>query len=135
MENATRALLIAGGVLIAIIILSVLVITLQRTGNVSRGYDQTVQTEEITIFNSNFTKYLGQDLTIHQVVTIYNFAKSNNVSCNKHYDEDNIKDDLDGITINAEGKRMQNTYKISISYGTDGYVSGISFSDPVKKEV
>lgn len=77
MENATKALLIAGGVLIAIITISVLVITFQKVGSVSKTYDQTVSQEEITRFNTNFTKYLGQNLTIHEVVTICNFAYNN----------------------------------------------------------
>ena len=40
MENATKALLIAGGVLIAIIIISVMVITFKKTGNISKTYDK-----------------------------------------------------------------------------------------------
>ena len=104
MENATKALLMAGGVLIAIIILSVLVITLHHTGNVSKGYDQTVQTEEITTFNSNFTKYLGQNFTIHQAITITNFANSNGV------------DVIGKYTIKING------------YDSNGYINSITIS-------
>ncbi len=121
MENATKALLIAGGVLIAIIIISVLVITFQKTGNVSRTYSQTVDQEQITIFNSNFTKYVGQDLTIHEVVTICNFAYNNgthNVTVNSQhinpFTSDNIKDNL------------ENRYELKINaYDINGYITNV----------
>ncbi len=123
MENASKALLMAGGVLIAILIISVLVITFQKTGNVSKSYDKTLNQEEITKFNSNFTKYLGQELTIHEVVTICNFAYNNgthkvkvNNQLNNPFTSDNIKDNL------------ENTYKLIIpnnAYNTNGYITNV----------
>ena len=113
MENATKALLIAGGILIAIIIIWVMVTLFQNTGRTSESYNKRLSAEEIEIFNSNFTKYLGQDLTIHQVVTICNFAKSNGVEYPK-YGVDNIEEDLTQIKV-ENGKRMQKVYTINIS--------------------
>ena len=55
MENATKALLIAGGVLIAIIIISVMVVTFQKTGNVSKTYKSNIDEEEI----ERIAKYFG----------------------------------------------------------------------------
>lgn len=102
MENATKALLMAGGVLIAIIIISVIVITLQKTGNVTKTYDKTIDQEEITKFNVNFTKYVGKELTIHQLVTICNFAYNDethrvkvNNSTDNPYTNDKIQRNLD----------------------------------------
>lgn len=125
MENATKALLIAGGVLIAILIISVLVVTLQKAGNVSKSYDKSVSQEEIKKFNVNFTKYLGQDLTIHQVVTICNFAYKDgthkvkvNGSEDNPYTNDKIKENLD------------NKYIITInSYDGNGYITNILISE------
>ena len=121
MENATRALLMAAGVLIGIIIISVMVITLQKTGNVSQSYDKTVQTEEITKFNSNFTKYLGrQDLTIHEVVTITNFAYSNGVTVTGRKTTDDINETT-----------LEEKYSIKInsdSYDANGYIKSIEIS-------
>lgn len=106
MENATKALLIAGGVLISIIIISVLVVTFQKFGNVSKTYDATVNQEEITKFNTNFTKYLGQELTIHEVITITNFAESNDIVVINGKKTSNIsEDDLS----------KKNTYAIQIN--------------------
>lgn len=138
MENATKALLIAGGVLIAIIIISVLVITLQKTGNVSKSYDKTVQTEEVTTFNSNFTKYLGQKITIHEVVTICNFAQNNNTHKLSNIlgikTEADIANDIERITTtnDEDGKvvRNQPTYTLKINgYDNNGYVDSITITN------
>ena len=117
MENATKALLMAGGVLIAIIIISVLVITLQKTGNVSKSYDETVQTEEITKFNSNFTKYLGQKFTIHEAITITNFANSNGLKINGG----KTTSDID------QSDALEKKYSITINnYDDNGYIKEIT---------
>ncbi len=138
MENATKALLIAGGVLIAILIITVMVMLFNSTGNVSRTYNDRIETEEITKFNTNFTKYLGQKITMHDVVTIYNFAinnKTRKVDCPVEYNATNIQNDLSNITV-VNGKRMQNAYEINISYDEDtGYVSQISFNSVGKIEI
>ena len=123
MENATKALLMAG-VLIAILIITIFIAVLQSTGGVSKRYKESISSEQITTFNSNFTKYLGQDLTIHEVVTICNFAKDNNIhivnSIINGKTEADILDD-----INTPNKI---TYKLRIlEYNTNGFIDKIKF--------
>ena len=134
MENATKALLVAGGVLIAILIITLLISVLQSTGKVSKQYNESTSSEQITTFNNNFTKYLGKDLTIHDVVTICNFAKQNNifkVNVPTGYNTSKIKQDLDVMSANP-GKK--NIYQIKIdAYDTSGYISKISFTGPTLK--
>lgn len=79
MENASKALLMAASMLIGIILISLLVIMFRNSGNVSSSYDKTISQEEISVFNSNFTKYIGKNLTIHEVKSIINFAITNGV--------------------------------------------------------
>lgn len=120
MENATKALLIAGGVLIAIIIISIIVMTFQKTGTISKTYNKSIDQETIAEFNTNFTKYLGQELSIHQVVTICNYAtknKTHTVQVDKTYTAGDIKDNL------------LNKYNLKIdSYDNDGFISKISIT-------
>lgn len=120
MENATKALLIAGGVLIAIIIISVMVITFKKTGNISKTYDKTINQEDVTKFNENFTKYLNKELTIHQAITITNFAKENGVAIDG------------GVKVSEiEERTLKNRYKISISisdYNKEGYITRITLN-------
>lgn len=119
MENATKALLIAGGVLIAIIIISVMVITFKKTGNISKTYDKTINQEDVTKFNENFTKYLNKELTIHQAITITNFAKENGVAINREVKVSEIIDE----------ETLKNRYKISIlGHNEEGYITGITLN-------
>ena len=144
MENASKALLIAGGVLIAIIILALIVGVFRSAGNQSRTYNKTMQAEEITKFNSNFTKFLGKNLTIHEVVTICNFAEQNNIHKveipeSQKKIAQNIKNDNDQIEveIDSEGKKIkkQPAYNIKIEkYDLDGYITKISFISVGKKD-
>ncbi len=134
MENATKALLIAGGVLIAILIITLFRSVLQSTNKVSKQYNGAISSEQITTFNSNFTKYLGKDLTIHDVITICNFAQQNNtykVNVPTGYDTSKFSEDLAVRTANP-GK--MNTYQIKIEeYDASGYISKVSFIGPVLK--
>ena len=76
MENASKALIIAGGILIAILIVTVAVYLFTNYGSIGKSYDQTLQTTEIQKFNENFTRYEGrEDVTIQEIVTLYNFVE------------------------------------------------------------
>lgn len=76
MENASKALIIAGGVLIAILLLTLFTYLFSKmaTGT-SKIYDKMEQSE-IAEFNQKFLNYKGRDdLKIQDVVTIINLAK------------------------------------------------------------
>ena len=76
MENATKALLIAGGVLIAIIILTIGVTLYSMYSNQSKEYSQIITTTEIQKFNSKFDVYVGRtDITAQEVASVVNLAK------------------------------------------------------------
>ena len=132
MENASKALLMAGGILIGVLILSLMTTLFVSSKQLSTSYDNTKNAEAIQRFNVNFTKYLGQDLTIHEVVTICNFASRDS---NKVIDVDvtaggltsqNIKDTVAQYTKEASSIQK---YRIIINgYSDDGYINSISFS-------
>ncbi len=92
MENASRALLMAGGVLIAIIIISIAVYMFTTYSNVGTRYETITESNEKIKFNTNFTKFEGRtDITAQEIVTIVNFAKD-------YYENNQIN-----ITVNASG--------------------------------
>lgn len=81
MENASKALLIAGGFLVTILFLSLVayLFTLGREYS-SKKIDE-IKSKEQNQFNQQFLNYAGRtDLTIQDVVTIVNLAKDNNKS-------------------------------------------------------
>ena len=79
MENATKALLIAGGVLIAIIIISLLIRTY---GNISFFHREQISSEEaerIESYNKEYTKYLNKYVYGTEVITAINKTINNNI--------------------------------------------------------
>ncbi len=79
MENASKALLMAGGVLLGILILSLGVYLFTSFGGTSSRIHDNIEENQIAQFNSQFTKYVGnENVTIHDVVTMANLATENN---------------------------------------------------------
>ena len=87
MENASRALLIAAGVLVGVLLLSLAVYLFTIFGNFGSEMSIQMNQKNISEFNSQFTKYESyqdengdwQNLCrAHDVVTIANLAKENN---------------------------------------------------------
>jgi len=78
MENASRALIMAAGVLIGILILSLAIYLIVSFGGVSAEIHEQNSVKQIATFNSRFTAYVGKDITIYDVITIANLATENN---------------------------------------------------------
>lgn len=76
MENASKALLIAGGVLVAIIIITLAVTLYTVFSNHSKEYNEIMNITEIQKFNSKFDVYVGRtDITAQEIVSVVNLAK------------------------------------------------------------
>ena len=130
MENASKALLMAGGILIGVLIFTLMITLFINSKSLSTTYEQTKKEKVIQQFNVNFTKYLGQELTIHQAVSICNFAKKEN---NKIHDvtiigeEYTEKDIKPVVELYSSEKDSIKTYSLTInSYSDDGYINSIS---------
>lgn len=79
MENSSKALIIVGEVLIAIIILSILTAVIVSFGRYSSDTHKKIADQETYQFNSNFLSYSGRvNITAQEIATIINFAKKEN---------------------------------------------------------
>lgn len=79
MENASKALLMAAGVLIGILILAFGVYLFTQFGGTSALIHGQIESDRINQFNSQFTSYEGKDdITIYNILTVVNLAKDNN---------------------------------------------------------
>lgn len=79
MENASKALIMAGGVLIGILLLSLAVYLFIDFGTTSADINDKNAQQQIVEFNSKFTSYENKnDLTIYDVLTVVGYAKENN---------------------------------------------------------
>lgn len=131
MENASKALLMAAGILIGVLLLALLVTLFSSARSLSNQYEATQKSEAIQQFNVNFTKYLGQELTIHQVVTICNFAKKENNKIKEVTITSGGKSNVDikgDVKKYLEDNESLKKYELKInSYSEEGYVNSIRF--------
>ena len=79
MENASKALLMAAEVLIAMMIVSLGVYVFYTYSQTSREIHYKKAEQQLVEFNAKYTKYVDQTtLTIYDVRTIANYAKKDN---------------------------------------------------------
>ena len=108
MENATKALLIAGGVLIAIIIISMFVMMYGRMANIEKEQQEKIELEQLTAFNAEFEAFNRKVMYGTDVITLINKVTENN----KKYAENNDYQ----IIITVNGTVMTNSSSL---VGTD----------------
>ncbi len=130
MENASRALLMAAGILVGILILTLIAILFLAGNEVFTDYEKTKTSESIERFNNNFTKYVGQTLTAHQVLTISNFARNNGVTVVINTPLTNttqISTDISGFS--GDNVATLKLYHLQInSFSDEGYVNKITIN-------
>ena len=84
MENATKALYIAAGVLMGIMILSLGVILFSSLQSYIDEYKEEIEFNELNTFNNKYQKYVAteQNLTIQDIITVAGLAYEDNSSFN-----------------------------------------------------
>ena len=132
MENATKALLIAGTVLIAIIIVSIAVYLYSLYSNQAEQYKETISATELQKFNSKFEAYIGREnITPQEIVSIVNLANQYN---------NQVQIYLEGIRLQFITSKPEDFIKINKdnlfscewsnsnpTYDTDGKIMKINF--------
>lgn len=79
MENASNALIMAGEILIAVLIISLFAYIVIQFGNYSSQMHDEMSESQVTSFNNNFTLYSNRtNITAQEIATIINFAKQAN---------------------------------------------------------
>lgn len=130
MENASKALLMAGGVLIGIIILSVLVYAFRTGGNFATTTDDVMNEASLAKFNSQFTMYEGKsNLTVHDVLSIMNLAENCGVEVSFSNGE-RMTNDLNQLKkeLEAEAEDKIATYTLEyVEYDNLQKVNKITF--------
>ena len=131
MENASKALIIAGAVLIGILIISMgvlLATTLQKT---ARTHYTSMSTNEIQKFNSEITKnFIIEDgqtyITAQGIITLKNILNT------ETYKESNINSNISNIMGNKSDAEFLTTngtknekYKVEIEYSDQGMINKI----------
>ena len=78
MENASKALLIAGGVLIALIILTSFIVMYGRIANLQEEQEEQIKLEQIAEFNAKYEAYNKRIMYGADVITLMNKVQDNN---------------------------------------------------------
>lgn len=78
MENAARALEIAGGVLIALLIISLFVYMFNQVSYHQATQNQNLETQKLEAFNKTYEAYNKSILYGADVISVINMARSNN---------------------------------------------------------
>ncbi len=117
MENASKALIIAGAILLSILIISLGIMIYQQAAGV---VNQDAMTEvEINSFNQKFEQYFGENVRGANVNALINAVNANNRST----DDESRKVKINGAAANssnAKNYKTGKTYKVS----EDGLSSG-----------
>lgn len=124
MENASKALLIAGGVLIAILIVSVLVVTLNIVNSNQKTREKTLATEQLAEFNQKYEAYNKKALRGTDIITLMKMAIENNNSAssdNPYYIN---------VIIDLGNKKIQDTSTRTVVLDKDKKV----ISDKTKRD-
>ena len=78
MENASKALIIAGAILLSILLISMGIIVFRNASSTINSADMSET--EVQTFNGKFTPYLGTNITANQVYTLCESVQTSNQS-------------------------------------------------------
>lgn len=78
MENASKALIIAGAILVAILLISIGVILVNQGRNITDVGKKQINTEEIESFNSQFKIYEGKKVVGSEVKDLIDKVNTSN---------------------------------------------------------
>ena len=131
MENASKALIIAGAILLAILIIGLGIFIYRQAANTvsDTGMDKLA----IQQFNGQFENYIKDNVSGTTVKSLIQLVKTNNA----------VEDSSKTITLNYEtglnesGINSVEKYDVSVknASGNDGYVNGVIKNILIKKHV
>ena len=138
MENASKALLIAGAILICIVLISVGMLVLNSTTDVTDQVGDITTSQAAQSFNSNFTGYAGKQKGSSVKQLLSTIATNNQVQANggNHVITVEFIVGSDNITtstsadISALMAKLTNSaqYYVKLTEMNNGYVSKIKIT-------
>ena len=127
MENATKALLMAGGVLITLLVIGALVLMFSNLQDYQIKNNASIEQTEIADFNNQFEPYNKKDLTLMELKSVYNKIISNNEIHPEYTISTNIKSSRAYLNIEmpfdeiAEDEKINRRFRcINIEYENSG---------------
>lgn len=131
MENAAKALLIAGGILLALMTLSLIVYMSTATTRMAQAQEEKKAAEELTAFNMEYEAYNKRLMYGTDMITVYNKAEDSNGKNNffisiKIYDKNGSE-----MSISYEKEFKNKIFEcINVTYDSNtGRISQMEFKE------
>ena len=126
MENASKALIIAGAVLVAIVIISMGVYLISSNQKTVKIGAETADTVAIKTFNATFEKYSGniKGSTLKQLYIDVKTSNSKNVD---HQVSINGVTDPGALSTAQSGINPYGDYTVTVNAPDGGYVTSITY--------
>lgn len=133
MENASKALMMAGSVLLTILVLGMIMLLFTQIREAPRAQEEALEQAQITKFNREYESYDKQEMYGVDVVTVFNKAIANNKSygessTNRYRKVDN------NYYIDVEIKVLTDVKASAIEYREVTNSNGITVNDNGKEE-
>ena len=135
MENASKALIIAGAILLSIIIISLGIMVVNNARNQIGG--QNLNKEQIQTFNAQWENYVGNTKTASEVRAMITSMIANNAAEsqsgeNRWVSLTNGKTAVSKVatkqpTITVPSLSSAVTYTVVAGYGTNGLIVGLAY--------
>ena len=118
MENASKALIIAGAILISILLISIGIILINSGKDITETGTSGMNSQKIQTFNAQFTAYEGRKRG-SELRGLQSLVNASNASDSEHQVA------LTGWDANLVATR---NYNVTLTY-TNGYVSAINIAE------
>ena len=141
MENASKALIMAGAVLVAIMVLTIGVFLIGKLGSTADGYITVLDATELHKYNSSFEVFTDrEDITAQELITLISLTQQSDKTtiveidgenCTRDWNEQKKNQFLENniLTHNSDGSTtgLFEYVPNSIQYDNNGRVSIIKF--------
>lgn len=118
MENASKALIIAGGVLIALLIIGALLLMINQIGDYEKTQSSSDKIKQVTDFNKQFARYTYDDIQGYELISLINKVEDFNGRSGTIRESENSVDYNKKIIVDID---LTSNFKNK--YGVEGSMS------------
>lgn len=130
MENASKALIIAGAILISILLISVGILVMNSTGNMQDQVSSSADSMAIETFNSQFLSYETDTNSAAQIRTLISKVNASNASHDATTTADEKYVEVAwGQGLSASTLKSTKRYTVTVGYATTGYINKLTISE------
>ena len=134
MENASKALIIAGAILVSILLIGIGVALINALNSPMGQAEETMGGQAMQIFNAKFEKYAGQKQSGANVKSLLSEIITNNVTTQNDkavtvYNSNTIVGSTSyDISIFRNNIVSSATYKVDLTYDDKGYINKVTIT-------